>query len=247
MSVLGIDIGGSGIKGAPVDLPTGTLTAERHRVETPRPADVPRVVAAVRQVVDLTGTADRIGVTFPGVVVGGVVRTAANLDQSWLQAPVADLLGTAIGQPVTVINDADAAGIAEMAFGAGKGHRGVVVMLTFGTGIGSAVFLDGQLLPNTELGHMEVRGRIAEARASGRAREADDLDWQRWAQRLQEYLRRVEHLLQPDLMIIGGGISRKADRYLPLIDVATPVVPAALRNNAGIIGVAIAAGATPAG
>jgi polyphosphate glucokinase len=245
--VVGIDIGGSGIKGAPVDPATGALTADRQRIETPRPADVPSVVEAVRRVVERTGSADLVGITFPGVVVGGVVRTAANLHPSWIDAPAAELFGAAVGHPVTVINDADAAGIAEMTFGAGRGQAGVVVMLTFGTGIGSAVFLDGRLLPNTELGHLEVRGRDAEDRASGRARETDDLDWHRWAARLQEYLLRVEHLLQPDLMIIGGGISKKSDRYLSMVDVATKVVPAALQNNAGIIGVAIAAGGRAAG
>lgn len=240
MTILGVDIGGSGIKGAAVDLVAGTLTTARHRVETPKPATVVNVTTAVREVVAHFGAAERIGITFPGVVRNGTTTTAANLDPSWLNAPAADLLAAAVGHPVTVINDADAAGIAEITFGAGQGKAGVVVMLTFGTGIGSAVFLDGKLLPNTELGHLELRGKDAEHRASGRTRAAKDLDWQSWAERLQEYLSHVEHLLQPDLIIIGGGVSRKADRYLPLIELHTPVVPAALENNAGIIGAALA-------
>jgi polyphosphate glucokinase len=241
MAVLGVDIGGSGIKGAPVDLTAGTLTADRHRVETPRPADVANVTSAVVEVIRHLDHTGEVGITFPGVVVDGVTKTAANLDSSWIGAPAADLLGNAIGRKVTVLNDADAAGIAEITFGVGRDQPGVVVMLTFGTGIGSAVFLDGRLLPNTELGHLELRGKDAEHRASGKARTVKDLDWQSWAERLQEYLCHVEHLLQPNLIIIGGGVSKKADRYLHLVDLDTRVVPAALENNAGIIGAALAA------
>ncbi|MBT8224041.1 MAG: ROK family protein [Dactylosporangium sp.] len=239
--IIGIDIGGSGIKGAPVDVSTGTLSAERYRVETPSPANVTNITTAVRQVVERFGATDRVGVTFPGVVVGGVAKTAANVDISWLEAPVAKLLSAAVDRPATVLNDADAAGIAEITFGAGKGKSGVVVLLTFGTGIGSAVFLDGRLLPNTELGHLEIRGKDAEERASDRIRETKELDWSQWALRLEEYLRHVERLIQPDLIVIGGGVSKKRDKYLHLIDVRTPVVTASLQNNAGIIGAAIAA------
>ncbi len=241
MAILGIDIGGSGIKGAPVDVATGELVQERYRVETPRPADIKRVVAAVGEVAHHFGPADRIGVTFPGVVVNGVTRTAANVHQSWLDAPAAELFGGVVGAPVTVINDADAAGIAEMRFGAGRGNHGVVIVLTLGTGIGSAVFVDGTLLPNTELGHLELRGEDAELRASDRAREVNDLGWQKWGGRVREYLELIERLFSPDLIIIGGGVSKKADRFLPAIDIRTPVVPAGLQNEAGIVGAALAA------
>jgi polyphosphate glucokinase len=241
MTSLGIDIGGSGIKGAPVDVVEGRMTAERYRLETPQPADVAQVVEAVRQVAQHFGTADRVGITFPGVVVDGVIRTAANVDKSWIDAPAAELFSKVIGGPVTVINDADAAGVAEMTFGAGRGQLGTTVMLTFGTGIGSAVFVDGRLLRNTELGHLELHGGDAELRASDRAREVEGLGWHEWAHRVQKYLRHVELLFQPDLFIVGGGVSRKSEKFLPLVDVRTRIVPAALQNNAGIIGAALAA------
>jgi polyphosphate glucokinase len=246
MAVLGIDVGGSGIKGAPVDVSAGTLTDERYRVETPQPADVTGVVAGVRKVAGRFDGVDRVGITFPGVVVGGVTRTAANVDASWLDAPAAELFGEALGLPVTVLNDADAAGIAEMSFGAGRGQPGVVIMLTFGTGIGSAVFSGGRLVPNTELGHLEMHGADAELRASDHARDVESLGWHKWAHRVQEYLRYVEKLLSPDLLIIGGGVSKRADKFLPLIDIRTKLVPAALQNEAGIVGAAVAAaGLTP--
>jgi polyphosphate glucokinase len=241
MAILGIDVGGSGIKGAPVDLAAGKLTEERYRLETPQPADVARVVDAVGLVAGHFAGADRIGITFPGVVMNGVIKTAANMDKSWLDAPAASLFADAVGVPVTVINDADAAGVAEMTFGAGRGQRGVTLMLTFGTGIGSALFLDGRLVPNTELGHLELDGHDAERRASDRAREVEDLDWHHWARRVEAYLRHVEALFSPDLLIVGGGVSRKADRFLPLIRIRTPIVPAGLQNQAGIIGAALAA------
>jgi polyphosphate glucokinase len=246
MTILGIDIGGSGIKGAPVDLTArdlvaGDLTLDRYRLETPQPATVERVVETVANVAHKFAPVDRVGVTFPGVVVDGVVRTAANVDKGWVDAPAAELFAQAIGHPVTVVNDADAAGIAEMTFGAGHGQPGTTVMLTFGTGIGSALFRDGRLVPNTEFGHLELDGEDAEVRASDRARDVEDLSWREWAHRVQRYLRHVERLLQPDLMIIGGGVSKKAEKFLPLIEVRTPVVPAALQNNAGIIGAALAA------
>jgi polyphosphate glucokinase len=241
MSSLGIDIGGSGIKGAPVDVAAGDLTADRYRVETPQPADVPRVVDVVGQVARHFGTVDRVGITFPGVVVDGVVRSAANVDRSWVDAPAAELFSKVIGGPVTVINDADAAGVAEMKFGAGRGQLGTTIMLTFGTGIGSAIFVDGRLMHNTELGHLELDGEDAENRASDRAREVEDLGWHHWAHRVQKYLRHVEYLFQPNLFIIGGGVSKKADKFLPYIDIRTRIVPATLLNNAGIIGAALAA------
>jgi polyphosphate glucokinase len=229
------------VKGASVDVVAGALASERYRVPTPQPADVTSVVRAAAEVAAQFGVADRVGVTFPGVVVRGVTCTAANVDKSWLSAPAAELFAAAIGRPVVVLNDADAAGIAEVTFGAGRGQAGVTLMLTFGTGIGSALFLDGRLLPNTELGHVELHGADAEIRASDRAREVEDLDWREWALRVQDYLRHVEALLQPDLIIIGGGVSKKAEKFLPFVRVRTPVVPALLQNNAGIIGAAVAA------
>jgi polyphosphate glucokinase len=241
MTSMGIDIGGSGIKGAPVDVAAGQLTADRYRMETPQPADVPQVVDVVGQVARHFGTVDRVGITFPGVVVDGVVRSAANVDRSWVDSPAAELFSKVIGGPVTVINDADAAGVAEMKFGAGRGQLGTTIMLTFGTGIGSALFVDGRLMRNTELGHLEMDGEDAEIRASDRAREVEELGWHHWAHRVQKYLRHVEYLFQPDLFIIGGGVSRKADKFLPYIDIRTRIVPATLLNNAGIIGAALAA------
>jgi polyphosphate glucokinase len=241
MTVLGIDIGGSGIKGAPVDVSTGTLTEERHRVETPQPSKIDQMVAAVAEVAKRFGEADRVGVTFPGVVLGGVTRTAANVDKSWIDAPAAELLSDAVGRQVTVLNDADAAGVAEMRFGAGRGQRGVVIMLTLGTGIGSALFVDGRLVPNTELGHLELHGHDAEQRAAERAREEEDLSWPDWAHRVQKYLRHVENLFWPDLIVLGGGVSKRSDKFLPLIHTRTRVVPAELQNNAGIVGAALAA------
>ncbi|HEX8626992.1 MAG TPA: ROK family protein, partial [Catenuloplanes sp.] len=193
---MGIDIGGSGVKGAPVDPQLGQLIEERYRVPTPQPAEVGAVVAAVADVVNHFGAPDRVGITFPGVVVDGAIMTAANMDKSWLEAPAADLFAAAIGRPVAVLNDADAAGVAEMAFGAGRGQQGVTLMLTFGTGIGSALFLNGQLVPNTELGHLELNGADAELHASDRAREVEDLSWEKWAHRVEKYLRHVEALFR---------------------------------------------------
>jgi polyphosphate glucokinase len=241
MAILGIDIGGSGVKGAPVDTVRGELLEERCRVPTPQPSDVASVVEAAAEVAGKFAGYDRVGVTFPGVVVDGVTRTAANVDKSWLDAPAADLFSERLGKPVSVLNDADAAGVAEVAFGAGKGQPGLIMMLTFGTGIGSALFVDGTLIPNTEFGHLELDGKDAELRASDRIREQEDMSWEKWAGRVQEYLRHVELLLSPRLFIIGGGVSRKSDRFFPLIDVRTPMVPATLLNNAGIIGAAVTA------
>jgi polyphosphate glucokinase len=241
MTILGIDIGGSGIKGAPVDLDTGTFAQERHRIETPQPADVKHVTKTVAEVAAQFPDAERVGVTFPGVVVDGVTKTAANVDESWLDAPAAELFAEAIGRPVTVLNDADAAGVAEMTFGAGKGRAGVTIMLTFGTGIGSAIFLDGRLVPNTELGHLRMHGDDAERRASDHARDTENLGWHKWASRVQEYLEYLEHLLRPDLFIVGGGVSKRSDKFLPLITIDTPIVPAGLQNDAGIVGAALAA------
>jgi polyphosphate glucokinase len=184
---------------------------------------------------------DRIGLTFPGVILSGVTKTAANIDDSWINAPARDLFGEALGRPVTLINDADAAGTAEMAFGAGRDAEGVTVVLTFGTGIGSAIFVDGKLLPNTEFGHLIMSHEDAEVRASDHARDTEGLSWHKWAKRVQHYLEYVERLISPNLFIIGGGVSKKSDKFLPEIHIATPVVPAGLHNDAGIVGAAIAA------
>ena len=238
---LGIDIGGSGIKGAPVDLDAGAFAADRIRIETPG-ASTPKAV--VKIVAEIAGEfAQRcgdgpVGVTVPAVTTGGVVHTAANIDKAWIGTDAAALIAEAIGRPVTVLNDADAAGVGEMQYGSGRGTQGTVLVATLGTGIGSALFVDGVLVPNTELGHLEIDGHDAEKRASNGAREADDLSWEKWAKRLQRYFGHVENLLWPDLIIIGGGVSKKADKYLPLLNLRTPIVPATLRNDAGIIGAA---------
>jgi polyphosphate glucokinase len=240
--VLGIDIGGSGIKAAPVDTAAGKFLTERQKLATPQPATADALVDVVAQLVQDFGWTGRAGITFPGVVVGGVIRTAANLDPSCIGVDAVKAFGSATKLEVTVLNDADAAGIAEMRFGAGKGVRGTVLLLTFGTGIGSALFVDGVLVPNTEFGHIQIRGKDAEKRASDHAREEADLSWSHWAGRVDEYLEQMEALLSPGLIIIGGGVSRKADRFLPLLTgLRAKVVPAAMLNDAGIIGVALAA------
>ncbi|GCD43298.1 polyphosphate--glucose phosphotransferase [Streptomyces paromomycinus] len=247
MKVFGVDIGGSGIKGAPVDLERGDLADERYKVLTPHPATPDAVADCVQQVVEHFGWSGPVGATFPGVVTDGVTRTAANVDKGWIDRNAAALLAGRLGGgtggcPVTVLNDADAAGLAEMHFGAGKGREGTVVMLTFGTGIGSAVFTDGKLVPNTELGHLELHGHDAEKRASTKAKEDEDLSWQQWAHRVQKYLAHVEMLFSPRLFVIGGGVSRKAAKFLPLIEgIRAEIVPAQLQNNAGIVGAAMAA------
>ena len=241
-TVFGVDIGGSGIKGAPVDLVRGTLAQERHKVLTPRPASPEAVVAAVCEVVGHFGHQGPVGLTFPGVVVGGHTRTAANVDRNWIGLDAQGLFREALDLPATVLNDADAAGLAEITHGAGKGRDGVVLVLTFGTGIGSALFVDGVLVPNTELGHLELRGKDAERRASSAARERHELSWEQWAVRVDEYLDLVEGLFSPQLIIIGGGVSRKHDRFLPVMRAReAEVVPAELRNDAGIVGAAMAA------
>jgi polyphosphate glucokinase len=243
VQVLGIDIGGSGIKGAPVDTAKGTLITERIKVETPRPALPDSIAKAVHGLVQDFSWTGTTGITFPGVVVNGVTMTAANLDPAWIGLDTRALFDSATGLSTALVNDADAAGLAEMRFGAGAGHQGTVLMLTFGTGIGSALFRAGILVPNTEFGHIEIRGRDAEERASERAKELHDLSWGKWAGRVDEYLRHVEALTAPDLFIIGGGISRKADKFLPLLtSLRATVVPATLHNDAGIVGAALAAG-----
>lgn len=242
MHAFGIDIGGSGIKAAPVDVATGKLLAERKKIATPRPSAPEAVTDVVRELASSFGWTGVTGATFPGVVTAGTVRTAANVDRAWIGTNAAALFGKAIGTEVVVLNDADAAGIAEVTFGAGKGERGTVLMLTFGTGVGSALFTGGLLVPNTEFGHIEIRGKDAEKRASERARVEHDLGWGAWAGRVGEYLAHMEALLSPTLIILGGGVSRKADRFLPHLDhLQTRVVPATLHNDAGLVGAAMAA------
>jgi polyphosphate glucokinase len=248
MDIIGIDIGGTGIKGAPVDTAQGTLTAERLRLPTPAPSTPDAVAGVIRQILEnFSTTTGPVGITFPGVVKSGRVLTAANVDPVWAGFEAATFFSAKLGRPCTVLNDADAAGLAEMRFGAGRGINGVVILLTLGTGIGSAVFLNGQLLPNTELGHMEVRGKDAEARASERVREEKDLGWPEWAERVGEVMARYAFLFNPDLFIIGGGVSRKADKFLPVVQemVKVPVVPAQLQNQAGLVGAAIVAAESP--
>ncbi|WP_406303214.1 polyphosphate--glucose phosphotransferase [Streptomyces sp. NBC_00885] len=243
MNVFGVDIGGSGIKGAPVDLERGNLAQERHKVLTPHPSTPDAVAGGVAEVVSHFGWSGPVGITFPGVVTSGVTRTAANVDKGWVDVDASQLLGDRLGGlPVTILNDADAAGIAEMTFGAGSGREGTVMLLTFGTGIGSAVFIDGRLVPNTELGHLELHGHDAEKNASTKAKDDEGLSWHHWAHRVQKYLQHVEMLFSPELFIIGGGVSRKADKFVPLIKgIRAEIVPAELQNNAGIVGAAMAA------
>ncbi|SEC53212.1 polyphosphate--glucose phosphotransferase [Streptomyces melanosporofaciens] len=241
--VFGIDIGGSGIKGAPVDLDRGELAEERHKVLTPHPSTPEAVLDGVVEVVRHFGWSGRpVGVTFPGVVKNGVTLTAANVDKSWIGTDLASQLGERLDCPVTVLNDADAAGVAEVAFGAARGVKGTVIVLTLGTGIGSALFTDGQLLTNTELGHLELDGHEAEKRASTKAKDDHELSWSHWARRVQKYLHHLEMLFSPELFVLGGGVSRKADKFLPLIEgVRAEIVPAQLQNNAGIVGAGMAA------
>ena len=237
----GVDVGGSAVKGCTVDLRRGALDDERVRILTPQPATpeaVAKVVAAIAREFDWRGP---MGVTLPCVVKQGTAYTAANVDSSWIGTDAAALFSEYCQAPVSVLNDADAAGLAEMRFGVGRDRDGVVLLLTFGTGIGSALFLNGELVPNTELGHLEVDGADAEDRAAASVRDAEGLPWPAWAARVSRYLQVLEDLLWPDLIIVGGGVSKKADRWLPALKCRTPVVPAALRNDAGIVGAAAAA------
>jgi polyphosphate glucokinase len=247
MRALGIDIGGSGIKGAPVDVATGKLLAPRQKIPTPRPARPDAIADVVKQLTTAFSWSGPVGITFPGVVMDGVTKTAANLDPAWLGTNAGALFGKATGARVRVLNDADAAGVAEMTFGVGVGENGTVLMLTFGTGIGSALFTRGVLVPNTEFGHVEIRGTDAEKRASERAKDLHDLSWGKWAGRVDEYLRHIEALLSPHLFIVGGGVSKEADKWVPrLSGIRARIVPAALLNNAGIVGAAMATSSSAA-
>lgn len=244
-TVIGVDIGGTGVKAALVDPVAGRLVSDRERVTTPHPATPAAVTGAVLDLMARLGGGGPVGLTVPAVVQRGVVRTAANIDRSWIGTDAGKMFTEAVGRPCTVLNDADAAGIAEMRFGAGVGRTGVVVVVTLGTGIGTAVFTDGVLVPNTELGHLELKGGDAEHYAAASVREHHAMGWQKWGRRVGRYLRLVERVLWPELIIIGGGVSKRFERYEDAMRsklvADTEVVPAASLNQAGIVGAALAA------
>jgi polyphosphate glucokinase len=241
---LGIDVGGSGIKGAPVDLTKGEFVHKRLRIDTPvesTPEAVCDVIAQVVDHFDEVRSDSPIGVTIPGVVQHGVVKTAANIDKAWIGCEIEKLLEDRLQHDVVVVNDADAAGVGELEFGAAKGHQGLVILTTLGTGIGTAIFNRGVLVPNSELGHLEIDGVDAETVAASSAKTRENLSYEEWATRLQVYYRRLEDLLWPDLIVVGGGVSKDSDEFLPLLDLRTPIIPAVLKNKAGIIGAAVLA------
>jgi polyphosphate glucokinase len=236
----GIDFGGTGIKGAPVDLDDGEFAAERERIRTPSPS-TPEAVAEVfvELLSHFPDSRGPVGVTVPGVVHHGVVHSAANIDEAWIGTDADKLFTDATGRDVHVVNDADAAGLAEARYGAAKGHGGLVILTTLGTGIGSALVYRGVLVPNSELGHLEIDGHDAETRAANSAREREELSMEHWAERLTTYYRTLEMLFSPDLIVVGGGVSKQSDEFLPLIDIDTEIVPATLRNKAGVVGAAL--------
>lgn len=241
MEILGIDVGGSGIKGAPVNIKKGELLVPRYRIPTPQPSKPKAVAEVVGEIAKHFGWKGRIGAGFPAPIQQGVARTAANIHDSWINTNAAKLFAKATGCPVTVVNDADAAGMAEMSFGAGKGRNGVVLLVTIGTGLGTSVFVNGHLLPNTEFGHIEIDCEDAELHASDAARKENDLSWKKWGARLDTYLLRMEALIWPDLIILGGGVSKKYEKFIPYLTVQAEIVPAETLNEAGIIGAALAA------
>ena len=238
---IGIDFGGSGIKAAPVDLATGEFSADRERIDTPEestPEAVADVMAELLERFDDGGDSP-VGVTIPGVVrKNGVVTSAANIDKHWIGTDADDLLSHKLGRSVRVINDADAAGLAEARYGVARGREGVVLVTTLGTGIGSALLYNGVLVPNTELGHLEIEGHDAESRAANSARKDQDLSWETWAERLTTYYRALEKLFSPDLFVVGGGVSKHGPEFIPMIDIDTEIISATLRNTAGIVGAA---------
>ena len=241
---IGVDVGGSGIKAAAVDLGTGELASPRHRIRTPEPSSPVMVLPVIRHLVDLVrtdvGRDDLpIGVCFPSVILDGRTMTAANVDADWVEYPALTALSNAVGGPVGLINDADAAGLAEMRYGVGRGEKGVVLLLTLGTGVGSGLFVDGQLVPNTELGHMEIRGKDAEKRSASVQRVVRGITWPEWAAFLDEHLRAIDRILWPDLIILGGGVSKNAHRFMDMLKVRPRLVPAHLRGDAGIVGAAL--------
>jgi len=244
---VGIDIGGTGIKGALVDVTIGELASDRFKIPTPDGGDPDAVLAAVAEMVDEMGDDARgvpVGVCFPAIVHHGRTMSAANVSKRWIGLDAEELFESALDRGIHFVNDADAAGVAEAKFGAAKGVDGLVIMTTLGTGIGSALLYDGVLIPNSELGHLEIAGHDAEQRAAYSAKEREDLDWAEWAKRLQKYYSTVEFLFSPDLFIVGGGVSKNHEEFLPLLQLATPIVPAELRNNAGILGAAWLASGT---
>ena len=238
---LGIDVGGSGIKGAPVDLGTGSFAAKRRRIDTPQPSTPDAVADVINEIVDhfddVRGDSP-IGVTIPGVVTHGVVRSAANIDKGWLDFDAEPMLEKKLGHDIVLVNDADAAGVAELHYGAAKGQKGLVIMTTLGTGIGTALIHDGVLIPNSELGHLELDGHDAETRAASSIKDKEGLSYPEWTTRLQRYYSHLENLLWPDLFVVGGGVSKDSEKFLPLLKIRTPIVPAKLMNKAGIIGAA---------
>ncbi len=239
--VLGIDIGGSGIKGAPVDLATGLFTTERLRIDTPAKSTPSNVAAVVKEIVDHFGDTigeGPIGVTIPAVVTHGQTRSAANIDKSWIDAPAEKIFEDVLGRDIYLMNDADAAGVAEVHFGAAKGHPGLVLMTTLGTGIGSALVYRGVLIPNSELGHLEIDGHDAETQAAASVKEKLGLSYGDYVPRLQRYYEVVEALFWPDLIVVGGGVSKKSEKFLPKLRLKTEIVPAKLLNTAGIVGAA---------
>ncbi len=241
MKILGVDIGGSGIKGAPVDISTGELLAERHRIPTPKPATPKAVAKTLKKLVDHFEWKDKVCCGFPAVIQNDTVHTASNIDEKWIGTNAAQLFSEATGCPVMVLNDADAAGLAEETFGAGKDCKGVVLIITVGTGLGSALFIDGNLVPNTEFGHVFLKNRIAEEYASDATRKRENLSWGEWAKRFNRYLNHMEVLINPDRIIIGGGASKKRHKFFDDINIKAELIEATLLNNAGIIGAALAA------
>lgn len=241
MHILGIDIGGSGIKGAPVDTKKGVLLESRIRIKTPKNGEPVPIAEVVNQISESIKWNGKIGIGFPAPVKSGRIMMAANVSQKWVGANADEIFSKITGHDCTLINDADAAGLAEMTFGAGRGETGTVILLTLGTGIGTAVFHRRQLIPNTEFGHLEIKGLDAEYRASAFARERDKLSWKKYAKRVDNYLRKMETLFWPDLFIIGGGISKDSEKFLPLLTTKVQVVPAQLLNDAGIVGAALGA------
>lgn len=241
MAHLGFDVGGSSIKGAPVEVASGRLAEPPVSVATPQPSTPEAVAAAIHQLALRFPGAGNVGIAFPSVIKKGVTRTAANIDAAWIDAPAERIIAAALGRPVVLLNDADAAGIAEMKLGAARGRKGTVIMLTFGTGIGSALFYDGWLVPNSELGHLEVGGRKAEHYASGRVRTDENLDWKQWAERVNTVLATYEALFWPDLIVIGGGVTGSYEQFGHLLRSRAEIVPAQFRAHAGIVGAAIAA------
>lgn len=235
----GIDFGGTGIKGALVDLDKGDFASERERIDTPAKSTPEHITKVMKELVGRFEDEGPIGITVPGVIQHGVVKSAGNIDQSWIGVNADDVLTEALQRDVHVLNDADAAGLAEARYGAAKGQKGLVIVTTLGTGIGSAFVYDGVLVPNSELGHLELDGHVAEKKAANSAREAEDLSWKEWAKRLTRYYRHVDRLFTPDLIVVGGGVSKKAEKFLPLIDVDCEIVAAELQNKAGIVGAAL--------